>query len=95
MVDLIFSLSRGCCHILAATEYFSRWAEIVPFKMVIAEVTLMFVTNNIMRQFGIPYRIQSDNGANFKNDKVYKFTKKYKINWQYSTIYNQVANGLA
>jgi transposase InsO family protein len=53
------------------------------------------MTNNIVRRFGIPHRIQSDNGTNFKNKKIYKFAEKYKINWQYSTAYNPAANGLA
>ncbi|PKU63440.1 hypothetical protein MA16_Dca026010 [Dendrobium catenatum] len=81
--------------ILAATNYFSKWAEADPFKEVTSEHVINFFTYNIVYKFGVPHRVISDNGTAFKSTKIYKFVERHKIDWRYSSIYNPRANGLA
>jgi ribonuclease HI/transposase InsO family protein len=87
----------SCGHrfILAATDYFTRWAEAIPLKEVKADNVVRFMEVNIIYRFGVPNRIISDNGTAFKSHKVTKFAEKYHIDWRYSSIYNPRANGLA
>lgn len=87
--------SRGHRFILAATDYFSSWAEAVPLKEVKGETVKGFMQNKIIYSFGIPSQITSDNGPSLKSDKLSRFAKKYRTNLRYSTIYNARANGLA
>ncbi|KAJ3704229.1 hypothetical protein LUZ61_007934 [Rhynchospora tenuis] len=45
-------------------------------------------------RYDTPRKIISDNGTAFKNNKVDEFTRKYNIEWRYSSVYNPRANGL-
>jgi hypothetical protein len=85
--------SRGHRFILAATDYFSKWAEAVPLREVKSDNVINFLERNIIYRFGIPHRITSDNGKAFKSKKMYRFMVKYKIKWNYSTGYYPQANG--
>ncbi|XP_020082102.1 uncharacterized protein K02A2.6-like [Ananas comosus] len=87
--------SRGHKFILAATDYFSRWAEAIPLREVKADNVMRFFRENILNRFGVPHRIISDNGSAFKSFKVSRFASHHKIDWRYSSIYNPRANGLA
>jgi ribonuclease HI len=87
--------SRGHRFILAATDYFTRWAEAIPLKEVKADNVIRFMELHILYRFGVPNRVISDNGTVFKSFKVTRFAAKYHIDWRYSSIYNPRANGLA
>ncbi|XP_020596670.1 uncharacterized protein LOC110036537 [Phalaenopsis equestris] len=87
--------SRGHRFILAATDFFSKWAEAIPLREVRADNMLHFLKNNIVYRFGVPRRIISDNGLAFKNTKINRFARRHHIEWRYSTIYYPRANGLA
>ena len=86
---------RGHRFILAATDYFSKWAEAIPLREVKANNVMKFFRDHIVHRFGVPRRIISDNGTAFKNIKIYRFIERYKIDWRYSSIYNPRANSLA
>lgn len=64
--------ANGYQYILAATDYFSKWAEAIPLREVTGEATARFFRNNIIHRFGIPARIKSDNGPNFRNQSIYR-----------------------
>jgi ribonuclease HI len=85
--------SRGHRFILAATDYFSKWAEAVPLREVKSDNVINFLERHIIYRFGIPYRVTSDNDKAFKSGKMYRFMEKYKIKWSYSTGYYPQANG--
>jgi hypothetical protein len=54
--------SKGHKFILAATGYFSKWAEAVALKEVKAENVENFIRSNLIYRFGVPARMISDNG---------------------------------
>jgi hypothetical protein len=85
--------SEGHRFILAATDYFSKWAETVPLREVKSDNVINFLERNIIYRFGIPHRITSDNAKAFKSNKMHRFMAKYKIKWTYSTGYYPQANG--
>ncbi|KAF0891250.1 hypothetical protein E2562_009428 [Oryza meyeriana var. granulata] len=87
--------SRGHRFILAATDYFSKWAEAIRLREVKSSNVINFLERNIIYRFSIPHRITSDNAKAFKSQKIYKFMEKYKIKWNYSTSYYPQANGMA
>jgi len=85
--------SGGHRFILAATDYFSKWAEAVSLREVKSDNVINFLERQIIYRFGIPHRITSDNGKAFRSNKMYMFIEKYKIKWNYSTGYYPQANG--
>ncbi|PKU82912.1 hypothetical protein MA16_Dca006210 [Dendrobium catenatum] len=87
--------SKGHRFILAATDYFSKWAEAIPLREVKTRHVLQFLKDHIVYKFGIPCLIMSDNGPAFKSTKINQFVSKHSIDWRYSTIYYPRANGLA
>ncbi|PKU59564.1 hypothetical protein MA16_Dca028568 [Dendrobium catenatum] len=87
--------SLGHRFILAATDYFSKWAEAIPLREVKLDNVMKFFRDNIVYHFGVPRQIISDNGTAFKSIKIYRFIEHHMLDWSYSSIYNPRANGLA
>ncbi|KAJ4748823.1 RNA-directed DNA polymerase [Rhynchospora pubera] len=87
--------SNGHRFILAATDYFSKWAEARSYREIKASDVVKFFTTQVLYRYGNPRKIISDNGTAFKNAKIDAFADKHKIEWRYSSVYNPRANGLA
>jgi hypothetical protein len=81
--------------ILTATDYFSKWIEVVPSKQATDVVIIKFLVTNILSQFGLPRKIITDNAATFKSKKMIEFCSKYQITLGHSTTYYPKGNGLA
>jgi REP element-mobilizing transposase RayT len=79
---------------LAATDYFTKWAEVIPLKEVKASDVVKFFKTHILYRFGTPQRIISDNRTTFKNSKAYAMAEQFNIDWKFSSIYNLRANDL-
>ena len=87
--------SQGHQYILAATDYFSKWAEAVALRSVKAKHVESFIRHAILYRHGIPEKITTDNGTPFKNATIDKLCAKFKIKHCYSSPYYPPANGLA
>ncbi|KAL0445562.1 UNVERIFIED_CONTAM: hypothetical protein Slati_1684100 [Sesamum latifolium] len=68
--------SGGHLYILAATDYFSKWAEAVPLKEVKKENVVDFIRTNIIYRYGVPRYIITDNGKPFCNSLIDNLLKK-------------------
>ncbi|KAK4384634.1 hypothetical protein Sango_3041300 [Sesamum angolense] len=66
--------SGGHSYILAATDYFSKWAETVPLKEVKKENVADFIRTHIIYRYGVPRYIITDNGKPFCNNLIDKTT---------------------
>ncbi|XP_049397385.1 uncharacterized protein LOC125861563 [Solanum stenotomum] len=87
--------SKGQMYILAATDYFSRWAEVVPLKEVKKENVVDFIKSNIIFRYGIPRCIVTDNGTPFNNKLMSSLCEKFSFKKHKASMYNAPANGLA
>ena len=85
--------SRGYIWILAATKYFTKWAEAVPLRKAIEGVVANFIKENIIVRFGVPHRIISDNGTPFVNSDVRKTLQFYQVKHLQSSPYYPQRNG--
>ncbi|XP_028064066.1 uncharacterized protein LOC114267239 [Camellia sinensis] len=85
----------GYRYILAATDYFSKWAEAVALKDIKSTVVSEFIQTHIIYRFGISESIIMDNGQPFRSDALNKLFTKYKIKNNHSSRYHAPANGLA
>ena len=97
-IDLIGPINpsfNGHIWILVATEYFTKWVEVVPLKKAIGVAVANFIWEHIITQFGIPKRLISDNGTMFINKDMKNLTEAYHIKHGRSTPYYPQGNGQA
>ncbi|KAM1249238.1 hypothetical protein ACFX2G_032626 [Malus domestica] len=87
--------STGEAYILAATDYFSKWAEAIPLREVKKETVVCFIKGHIIHRYGVPRYIVTDNGKQFSNRLMDELCEKYKFKQRKSSMYHAPANGLA
>ena len=81
-------------YILAATNYFSKWVEVVSLKEVKKENVANFIRVNINYRFGIPRYIITDNGKPFDNNLMNKICDLFYSKQRKSSMYHAAANAL-
>jgi hypothetical protein len=81
--------------ILAITDYFTKWVEIVPMKLVASKDVINFVKEHIIHRFGIPQTITTDGGSVFIPEEFRRFTTDMGIKLIRSSPYYAQANGQA
>lgn len=86
--------SAGHMYILAATDYFSKWAEAIPLKEVNKEAVTDFIRTHIIYRYGVPRFIITDNGTPFYNSLMKKLCTQFNFTQRNSSMYNAPANGL-
>ncbi|KAA0042180.1 uncharacterized protein E6C27_scaffold67G006740 [Cucumis melo var. makuwa] len=86
--------SAGHSYILAARDYFSKWAEAIPLREAKKENMANFVRTHIIYRYGIPHRILTNNGRQFSNSMIDKLCEKFKFKQYKSSVYNGAVNGL-
>ncbi|XP_042520388.1 uncharacterized protein LOC122093905 [Macadamia integrifolia] len=78
--------SQGHSFILVATDYFIKWVEAIPIK-VVSHVDVMKFLKQIIQKFGIPETITCDNGSMFIGDLILEFAMEHRITIIHSTSY--------
>jgi len=73
---------------LAATDYFSKWAEAIALKEVKKENVVDFIRMHIIYRYGVPQYIITDNGKLFVNKLMTNFCEKFKIVQHKSSMYH-------
>jgi len=81
--------------ILAATDYFSKWAEAIPLREVGTKQVADFIRTHLIYRYGVPYKIISDNALYFKNQVMIRLAEKHKFRHSFSSSYNPSSNGQA
>nr|XP_027093723.1 protein NYNRIN-like [Coffea arabica] len=97
-LDIVGSLPKsfgGHIFILAATNYFSKWAEAVFLREVKKENVVDFIRLHIIYRYGVPRYIITDNGKPFCNVAMNKLCEKFHFKQYNSSMYYAATNGLA
>ncbi|KAG9445059.1 hypothetical protein H6P81_016399 [Aristolochia fimbriata] len=81
-------------YILAATDYFLKWAEATAYREVKVVTVVDFIRTQIIYRYGVPRYIMIDNGTPFKNKVMDHFCEKFWIQQRISTAYNPATNRL-
>ncbi|XP_030969578.1 uncharacterized protein LOC115989840 [Quercus lobata] len=87
--------SSGHLYILAATDYFSKWAEVVPLREVKKGTVVNFIRTHLIYRYGVPWYIIIDNDKPFYNRLITELCEKFEFKQYNSSMYNAPANGLA
>ena len=90
-LDVVGPLTKSSArhlYILAATDYFSKWAEALPLWEIKKENVVHFIKSNIIHGYGIPRCIIMDNGKPFYNKLMYNLCEKFSFKQHKSSMYN-------
>ena len=87
MVGPLSKFSCGYVFILAATNYFSKWGEVVPLREVKKENVINFIHFNIIYRYGVLYYIITDNGKLFCNTAMNKLCEKFNFKQYNSSMH--------
>lgn len=84
--------NRNTC-LLVATDVFSKFILIQPFRETKANPLIEYVENMIFRLFGVPEIILTDNGSQFISKKFTELLKMYHVShWLTPAYHPQVNN---
>jgi transposase InsO family protein len=81
--------------VLVATDYFTKWMEVVPLKNMTHKELIHFILEHIIHRLGIPQMLTTDQGSSFMSHQVHEFTESLKIKLLSSSPYYAQANGHA
>jgi transposase InsO family protein len=79
--------------VLVATDYFTKWTEVVPLKNMTHGEVIQFVLEHIIHRFSIPQTLTTDQGSSFMSHQVCDFAESLKIKLLSSSLYYAQANG--
>ena len=80
--------------IVVATEYFTRFAIVRALPEETASQIAMFITENIVCQFGSPKEILTDQGRQFRSKLMNEITFLMQTKHRFTTAYHPQCNGL-
>ena len=92
-LDPMNTISPGHRFVLVATNYFTKWTEVVALKHMAHREVIGFVTKHIIHRFDIPQTLTTDQGTSFMSREICEFAKLYKIKLLNSSPYYAQANG--
>jgi hypothetical protein len=85
--------SKGHQYILAITDYFTKWVEVIPMKSVTSKDAINFIKEHVIHRFGILQTITIDGGSVFISEEFKKFAADMGIKLIRSSSYYAQANG--
>jgi transposase InsO family protein len=86
---------KGHPYILAITDYFTKWVEVIPMKSVTSKDVVNFIKEHVIHRFEIPQTIMTDGGSVFISEEFMKFITDVGIKLFRSPPYYAQANGQA
>jgi hypothetical protein len=87
--------SKSHQYILAITDYFTKWVEVIPMKSVTSKDVVNFIKEHVIHRFEIPQTITTDRGSVFISEEFRKFVADVGIKLIRSSSYYAQANGQA
>ncbi|GFV66522.1 transposon Tf2-9 polyprotein [Trichonephila clavipes] len=69
-VDIIgsFPISEGKINCLTCIDHFTCWIEVIPLSNITAETVAREFYNHWISRFGMPYRVITDKGTQFRSE---------------------------
>jgi hypothetical protein len=78
--------------VLVATDYFTKWTEVVALKNMTHREVTEFIAEHIIHRIGILQIFTKDQGTSFMSKEVREFAESYKIKLLNSYSYYAQAN---
>jgi hypothetical protein len=77
---------------LVATDYFTKWAEVVPLINMTHKKVMNFVFEHIVHKIGMAQTLTTDEGASSMSHEFMEFVESLKINLLSSSPYYAQSN---
>lgn len=87
------SSSKGHQFGLGATDYFTKWIEIVALKNMTHKKVIKFIIEHINHGFDILQTLSTNKMISFMSEEVHEYAKSYKIKLLKSSTYYAQDNG--
>ncbi len=84
----------GFQYVLVITDHFTRYAQAIPTRNMSAKTTAEVIMNHLVRHYGFPKRIHSDQGANFESKLIREMCAVTKMSKSRTTPYHAMGNGM-
>jgi transposase InsO family protein len=81
--------------VFVATDYFTKWREVVPLKSMTHKEVIHFILEHIIHRFDIQQMLTTYQGSSFMSNHVHEFAESLKIKLLSSSPYYAQANGQA
>jgi hypothetical protein len=81
------SSTKGHYFVIVSTDYFTKWIETISLKNMTHKEVIGSITENIIRRFGIPQTLTTDQGTSFVAKEVHDFVNSYGIKLLNSSLY--------
>ena len=85
--EIVPHSSKHNRYILTATDYFTKWVEVVPLKTANAEHIIDFIDQFIITRFDLPFALMFDNASYFSSNALTEFALKRGFKLKYSANY--------
>jgi hypothetical protein len=79
--------------VLVATDYFTKWTEVVPLKNMTHKEVIHFILEHIIHRFGISQTLTMDQDSSFMSHQICEFAEFLKIKLVSSSPYYAQTNG--
>jgi transposase InsO family protein len=81
-------------YVLVIIDHYSHWAIGVPMQAITVANTARALVEEVFCKFGVPSRILSDNGAQFRNELMKQLHSQLRIKQLFTTTYHPQSNGM-
>lgn len=79
--------------LLVATNYFTKWVKFIALPNIYAHDVLIFLWEEIVYRFELPYTNISYNGKQFDAEVITTLCSSFSIRHNFSALYHPQANG--
>src|SRR4051812_4017224 len=79
-------------HLLVAIDKFTKWIEARPIKKLDGPTAVRFIAN-IIRKYGVPNIIITDNSTNFAKGVLARYASEYGIRLDLASVAHPQSNG--
>jgi hypothetical protein len=93
--EVHLSSMKGHHFVLVATDYFTKWVEVMPLRNMRHWELMSFMMEHIVYRFGIPQTLMIDQGVAFMSHQFKEFVVSLRIKLLNLSPYYAQANGQA
>jgi hypothetical protein len=81
-------------YLIVATDYLTKWAEAAPVRKADKHVATEFIYKQVVRRYGCPSEIITNQGSHFVNEVVKELLEKLLVKYRRASPYYPQANEL-
>jgi len=85
--------AQGNKYVLVVCDKFTRWADFLPMKNMLAETVADALCDHVFYKIGLPKKLLSDRGAQFTSRLMRRLCTRFDVNKIYTSAYHPQSDG--